>query len=103
MGTSKKPAKKAAEIAKKEARANLAQKDPAKMSLQERKEQIQQTGEKIKNQIVVMTEGTKDNIKQMVNMYTAELFACEDRIEQLTGELKKNKIEVPPLPQPRTR
>ena len=98
--------KQSARNQKKDAsRASLAQpqKDVSKMTLQERKQRIQESGEQIKQKVTLLFEGNKDQLKQMINMYSSELFACEDRIEQLVNELKNNKLDVPEPVQAKAR
>jgi len=77
------------------------QKDPDKMTLQERKQTIVNAAEQIKGRVVMMLEGNKDNLKSVITMYSNELLAVEDKIEELKIQnirykvlLEKNKIKA---------
>lgn len=91
MGKSKKPKIKAKKLAK--SRASLAQekKDPDKMTLQERKQNIQKIGESLKMKLLAQSEMYKDAIKGVVSMYTNELYASEEKIEEKKIESEKYK------------
>jgi len=95
-------AKKSDRNQKKEgARLAQPQKDPDKMTLQERKQTIVNAAEQIKGRVVMMLEGNKDNLKSVITMYSNELLAVEDKIEELKIQnirykvlLEKNKIKA---------
>lgn len=87
MGKSKKPNIKA----KSRARLAQTQNDPDKMTIQERKQAIQKTGESLKDRLLKQSEAYKDTVKSVVSMYTNELFAVEDKIEEIKAENEKFK------------
>jgi len=68
-----------------------SQKKVVDMTLQERKQNIQDNGANIKGQVVNMFENVKDNTKNIITLYIRELLAQEDRIEQIEVENKKLK------------
>lgn len=61
------------------------------MPIQERKQNIQQNGEAIKQKVTLMIESLKDNTKGLFGLYIKELLTQEDKIESLTVENKKLK------------